>query len=157
MGLSTIESILKVNNFGNFSLLGRTESELKTILRQEHNLLKKNQEELAILENFVKVREKGPEEKLQSEITKFKEAKDWFQSRLCFLHGKQLKRPKRLRFGNYNLVAPPTYDWTQSKDQMISEMSNISGESEEKLRLELSRMASIWNDTGSIISYNCMI
>jgi len=44
--------------------------------------LKKNQEELAILENFVKVREKGPEEKLESEITKFKEAKDWFQSSL---------------------------------------------------------------------------
>ena len=76
---------MKVNNFGNFSLLGRTESELKTILRQEHNLLKKNQEELAILENFVKVREKGPEEKLQSEITKFKEAKDWFHTPLCFL------------------------------------------------------------------------
>ena len=101
---------MKVNNFGNFSLLGRTESELKTILRQEHNLLKKNQEELAILENFVKVREKGPEEKLQSEITKFKEAKDWFQSPLCFLHVEQLKRPKRQPFGNYNLVAPPTYD-----------------------------------------------
>jgi len=83
--------------------LGRTDSELKTILRQENNLLKKNREELAILENFVKVREKGPEEKLESEITKFKEA----------------------------------------KDQMISEMSKISGESEEKLRLELSRMASI--------------
>ena len=60
--------------------MGRTDTELKTILRQENNLLKKNQEELAILENFVKVREKGPEEKLESEITKFKEAKDWFQS-----------------------------------------------------------------------------
>ena len=32
---------------------------------------------------------------------------------------------------------------TKSKDQMISEMSKISGEPEEKLRLELSRMASI--------------
>ena len=32
---------------------------------------------------------------------------------------------------------------TQLKDQMISEMSKISGESEEKLRLELSRMTSI--------------
>jgi len=86
-----------------FNLLGRTDNELNAILRQENNLLKKNREELTILENFVKLREKGSEEKLQNEIKNFKEA----------------------------------------KEQIISEMSNISGESEEKLRLEFSRMASI--------------
>jgi len=86
-----------------FNLLGRTEGELKAALRQETNLMKKNQEELTILEKFVKLREKGPEEKLQHEIKKFQDA----------------------------------------KDQMVSEMSKLSGEPEEKLRLELSKMASI--------------
>ena len=66
------------NNSRIFSLLGRTDSELKTILRQETNFNKKNQEELIILEKFVKLQEKGPEEKLQNEIKKFQDAKGWF-------------------------------------------------------------------------------
>ena len=68
---------------------------MKTILRQETNLNKKNQEELIILEKFVKLQEKGPEEKLQNEIKKFQDAKGWFSLHffvfLSKFHGNLLK------------------------------------------------------------------
>ena len=92
--------------------------------------MKKNQEELTILEKFVKLREKGPEEKLQHEIKKFQDAKEWFQAFIL---------KKSDRGWSVKILVE-----TKSKDQMISEMSKLSGEPEEKLRRELSKMASIW-------------
>ena len=68
------------------SLLGRTNDELKSIHRQEAQKLSKNQDELKFLENFVKLRQKGPEEKLQNETLKYRDAKAGFWSFMCTLN-----------------------------------------------------------------------